>query len=81
MNLIQDTTQLPHDLVLFYSFSATRPLLLQNEAETPTYPSTIEEYTTGKDWCVSHCWQGLSADNTVRKGVRREKRFKICMLL
>lgn len=52
---MRDTTQLPRDLVLFYSFSANRPLVLQNEAETPTYPRTVEEYTIGKGWHLCHC--------------------------
>lgn len=35
--------QLPRNLALLHLFSASRLLILQNDAETPRYPRTVEE--------------------------------------
>lgn len=48
--------QLPRNVALLHLFSANRPLVLQNEAETPRYPRTVEENSTGKGWCLHQCW-------------------------
>lgn len=48
-----DSIQLPHDPALLHLFSASRPLVLQNEAETARYPRTVRETPQEKAPLVS----------------------------